>query len=310
MRKLVEVSTENHYKKALLLDEYPQTFLLYTRGKNLKSTDDTDHITARDISYYDGVITKDFADTSRYFVAHFDLLSKISQDTLLHLPEIGKAGIQNYLARLRVLFGYIFDGHNLFYDMMVATAYINEIENGQFLSASSKSDIIRYFKNRHLSNYILYQNTIYSLKNNKKPSGEHFFSFPGNEDDVLNHILERYSGKIVIMDFWATWCGPCIQAFEQNKEIKNRFKDNDNVVFVYMTGESSDQSKWREYVETVGGEHFYLYDNQLATIFQRHGITSIPSYLLFDKSGTLRKKITGSLTNKEIIEWIEATLTE
>jgi thioredoxin-related protein len=77
-----------------------------------------------------------------------------------------------------------------------------------------------------------------------------------------------------------------------------------------MTGESSDQSKWREYVETVGGEHFYLYDNQLATIFQRHGITSIPSYLLFDKSGTLRKKITGSLTNKEIIEWIEATLTE
>ncbi|MNK14503.1 Thioredoxin [compost metagenome] len=305
----LKTSAELDYKKMMLFDEYPQTFISYTRGKQLKSSEKLDSITKRDLSYYQGIVTSQFADTSRLIVTHYDLLNKINQDTLLKLPRIGKYGIRPYVFRLKQVFANLFPkDHNLFYDMMVATAYISEIEDGSVLTAESKLSILEYFKNKNISNYILHIDAIAKSRGDVAQK-VYYLPFQEKKASVMSDILSRYKNKVIVIDFWATWCGPCIEAFDKIKEVKDKYSENNDVIFLYITDKSSDKSKWEEYNKIIPGEHYYLYNNQIQNIQQQFGIKTIPSYLIFNKKGELsNKSLGGYMGNNKLEEWIEKAL--
>jgi thiol-disulfide isomerase/thioredoxin len=46
--------------------------------------------------------------------------------------------------------------------------------------------------------------------------------------------LEQFKGKIVIIDFWATWCGPCLQSFPGLQTSVDKYKDNNDVKFLFI----------------------------------------------------------------------------
>ena len=87
-----------------------------------------------------------------------------------------------------------------------------------------------------------------------------------------------------MIDFWATWCGPCRQAMKSMKPMKEELKGKE-VDFVFVTDETSPQVLWKKMIADIHGEHYYLTNVQNADLLKKYQFTGIPAYLILDREG-------------------------
>lgn len=100
--------------------------------------------------------------------------------------------------------------------------------------------------------------------------------------EIIKNIVSNYKGKVVYVDLWATWCGPCCQGIKAMKPHHDDFSADD-VQFVYITDESSPADKWNAMLIDMTGHHYRLKSmNGLEP-----AISGIPRYLIFDRDGNL-----------------------
>ena len=105
--------------------------------------------------------------------------------------------------------------------------------------------------------------------------------------EVLKAITSKYQGKVALIDFWATWCGPCMMAMKQIDPLKEQYiKDKKDVVFVYVTGETSPLAHWNAAIPKIKGFHWRLSKIQFNNLLKYLGIQGIPSYMIVNKDGT------------------------
>ena len=111
-------------------------------------------------------------------------------------------------------------------------------------------------------------------------------------DKVLSTILDRYKGKTVLIDIWATWCGPCRVAIDQMKPMKQELEGKD-IVYIYMTSSTSAFDTWKELIPDIHGEHYYLTEEQLNHILQQYGEQAYPTYAIYNSKGERTYLTTG-----------------
>ena len=113
-----------------------------------------------------------------------------------------------------------------------------------------------------------------------------------SQEQMLDAILAKHRGKTVVVDFWATWCGPCLYAMETIKPLKDEMKGKD-VVWVYLTGETSPLANWTLTYPTISGEHYRVSEEQWNYWLKTYGMEGIPTYMVFDRDGTELSKHSG-----------------
>ncbi len=111
--------------------------------------------------------------------------------------------------------------------------------------------------------------------------------FEGNIEKLKDH-----RGKVVILDFWATYCAPCIEEIPHLKALQEKYGTELLVVGLHVGGEE-DQPKVPEFVERLKITYPLAFPEDALTAYIFGSETAIPQTAIFDRQGRLAKKIVG-----------------
>lgn len=153
-----------------------------------------------------------------------------------------------------------------------------------------------------IRNYITEQNekTLKQIEANKNAGGYFVNQTPNAEGDKLfDAIMSKYKGKLVYVDFWATWCAPCRSGIKEIKPLKEELQ-NKNIAFLYITDESSPEQAYNNMIPTIKGEHYRLTNDEYRYLAAKFNISGIPHYVLVDKNGKIISPKLGHKSNEDL----------
>ncbi|MET3036313.1 thioredoxin-like domain-containing protein [Chryseobacterium sp. NRRL B-14859] len=121
---------------------------------------------------------------------------------------------------------------------------------------------------------------------NRSQKGSLFPDITLLNDKGITQKLSKYKGKYVVIDFWATWCGPCKQIRPVFETRSHQYRHYDNIQFISISLDE-EQSKWSNYlkVKTSNIPQFWLVNAE--QFMNRYKIQSIPRFIIIDPEGKI-----------------------
>jgi thiol-disulfide isomerase/thioredoxin/tetratricopeptide (TPR) repeat protein len=119
--------------------------------------------------------------------------------------------------------------------------------------------------------------------------------------------LSDWKGKVVIVDYWATWCGPCRQSFPSMQKLYEKYRTNPNVVFAIVNVWERDKQKdrptiVREFLQQNKSYTFPMYIDPTDEVVTRFGVTGIPTKFYIGKDGRIQFKEVGYLPEEQFLD--------
>ncbi|OWK97976.1 alkyl hydroperoxide reductase [Kaistella haifensis DSM 19056] len=102
----------------------------------------------------------------------------------------------------------------------------------------------------------------------------------------INDVLEQHKGKVLIVDFWASWCRDCILALPSTKELK---ENNPEIEFVYFSLDRSHE-QWKKGLEkyNIVDQENYWFDEGWKNNFNNYiDLNWVPRFMVIDQKGTI-----------------------
>ena len=109
------------------------------------------------------------------------------------------------------------------------------------------------------------------------------------EAQIFKELIAPFKGKVLLVDFWATSCGPCVSNIKQQKELRKKYRDSPDMAFIFITSENeSPAGAYNNFVEEQELLHTYrLNADQYRYLRQLFRFNGIPRYVLVDGEGNI-----------------------
>lgn len=131
----------------------------------------------------------------------------------------------------------------------------------------------------------------------------------GSPINVTGLHLADHRGKVVYVDFWASWCGPCVQSFPWMNAMQDKYGDAGLVIIAVNV--DRDRERVEDFLSRVPAKFELIYDpaGELATEFDLGGM---PCSFLVDRRGVLRGDHVGFREDdaQQLEQWIQSLLKE
>lgn len=122
--------------------------------------------------------------------------------------------------------------------------------------------------------------------------------------EILNDLRQRYRGKVVLIDFWATWCHACITMMDAMEAEKGSKFNHPDLAFVYITDNTSSPDRWQDYRKKIKGEHLRITKEQMDALAKQFHIKILPTYILMGRNGVCRE-IAHNQLEQELLKEIQ-----
>ncbi len=124
-----------------------------------------------------------------------------------------------------------------------------------------------------------------------------------NEVSSKEISLSQYLGKKVILNFWASWCGPCKMELPHLQAIWTKYRNSSDIMLLTVAGSQSDISVIKDFMAQNNFDFTVCLDENDG-VFNTYGISSIPRTYFLDKNGVIRKIQQGMFTSPGEVEFM------
>ncbi|MFT3823857.1 MAG: TlpA disulfide reductase family protein [Chitinophagaceae bacterium] len=126
--------------------------------------------------------------------------------------------------------------------------------------------------------------------------------FTGNDLQGNTVRLSALKGKVVVLNFWGTGCGPCIGEMPTLNKLVQKYKNNDSVVFLAITGDKS------ETLRQFFKKRSFLYTvlNNAGNVSEAYGINSLPIHIVIGKEGQIINRSAGA--REDIFDYLDGVI--
>ena len=133
------------------------------------------------------------------------------------------------------------------------------------------------------------------------------FELPDLKGQV--HTLDEYRGRVVLVNFWASWCPPCIQEMPVLETLKQKLAEQPFEILAVNVGEQK-YRVWK-FVKLVNFDLPVLLDERKNT-FNAWGLSVLPTSFLIDRKGNIRYRVVGDVEwdSEEVIALVKSLINE